>query len=336
MTHDSSIPAAPQDHCRPNTDAPDMITAASFPTPALALRGGRDDETRAHVFSRQEAKAAQGICTYIAERLPRYTVRRDRTDLLRHAHRLIREWRLSVASQAPGRLGVGLPLDLERFRTSLRTGGPNYDRLGDIGRLRAGATWNDQSRTYEGGEPTPASEIMLAYAQATIARFDHEQADDELVNLVQLPNGRTIAGNRLVRGDAARQLADELLARAAARGQDTSRMEIGGEPIYAVTAAPDEADIMFNNALYLLADAPALDLDDRFRAWQAARYLLYQAPRTKKGSDAVTRVFLVATGTLLFGIAPTLEQDVDLRCMVLGQSAATAMPRDGGVGSARR
>jgi hypothetical protein len=63
-------------------------------------------------------------------------------------------------------------------------------------------------------------------------------------------------------------------------------------------------------------------------AWQAARYLLYQAPLTKKGSDAVARVFLVAVGTVLLGAAPILEHDVDLQCIVAGQRAATAMPGD--------
>jgi hypothetical protein len=42
----------------------------------------------------------------------------------------------------------------------------------------------------------------------------------------------------------------------------------------------------------------------------------------------VTRVFLVAVGALLFGRAPILLQDVDLRCMVLGQRAATEMDGD--------
>jgi hypothetical protein len=39
----------------------------------------------------------------------------------------------------------------------------------------------------------------------------------------------------------------------------------------------------------------------------------------KKGSDAVTRVFLVAVGAVLLGHPPELAQDIDLRCAVLGQ-----------------
>lgn len=105
-------------------------------------------------------------------------------------------------------------------------------------------------------------------------------------------------------------------------------MEVGGDPLYVVTATPDDADVLFNVALAILAGAPDLAPLSRLRAWQDARYLLYQAPRMKKGSDAVTRVFLVAVAALLFGRAPILVQDVDLRCMVLGQRSATEMDGD--------
>jgi len=94
--------------------------------------------------------------------------------------------------------------------------------------------------------------------------------------------------------------------------------------MYAVTAADRDRERMFHVAMTVLAGADDGDVG----AWQAARYLLYQAPMIKKGSDAVIRTFLVTTGALLLGQPPILEQDVDLRCIVAGQAAATTMPGD--------
>ncbi|MFC9250643.1 hypothetical protein [Amycolatopsis thailandensis] len=305
------------------------ISSASFPTPALAFRGGGPAETcRVEAFAALQSRAADGSRRFLLSRLSAAESSRDRVEVLRRCHRALSEWRYNVACEAPGRLGVGLPLDAERFRTSLRAGGPNFDRVGDLGRLRAGAAWDERSRTFRGGAPTPASEILRAYGQAALERFAEERAGDVLVNQVVVPSGRLLPGNRLVRGMAAQRVAAELAERIAARGGDPNRMEVGGDPVYVVTADPDNADRLFAMALRLLADAVDLDEDARLQKWQQARYLLYQAPQMKKGSDAVTRVFLVAVGAVLLGAAPVLEQDVDLRCMVLGQHAATTMPAD--------
>ncbi|UGT60543.1 hypothetical protein [Nocardia asteroides] len=79
---------------------------------------------------------------------------------------------------------------------------------------------------------------------------------------------------------------------------------------------------MFRQALELLAGAEPGEVS----AWQRARFLLCQAPVMKRGTDAVIRTFLV--GALLFEQPPVLAQDADLRCLVLGQDAATRMPAD--------
>ncbi|HEY3478577.1 MAG TPA: hypothetical protein VGL02_06700, partial [Streptomyces sp.] len=305
------------------------ITADSFPTPDLALRSTDPAELeRVRAFAERQADAAGRLRTLLEPWLG-LAERWDRVRLLRGVHAAAVRWRYELALRAPGRLGVGIPLDAERFRTSLRDGGANMDRLGYLGRLRAGAEWDPTSRTYVGGASTPAHEVMLAYGQAAQDRFTAEGMwRDILVNVVELPGGRPVKGNRLVRGAEAARVAAELTGRIAARGGDASRVETGGDPVYAVTADPDDADVLFHVALSVLADAHLLDRWERLRTWQQARYLLYQAPRTKKGSDAVTRVFLVAVGAVLFGRAPVLEHDVDLRCMVLGQAAATEMPAD--------
>lgn len=305
------------------------ITADSFPTPDLAQRGGdATEQQRITAFAQHQADAATAILTRLAA---------DWSDLdgpgrvaaLRAANAEAVAWRHGLALQAPRRLGDGLPHDASRFATSLRDGGPNADRLGYLGRLRDGAEFDPATRLYVGGESTPAHEVMLRYGRAALDRMDREaRGEDELLNVVRLPGGRVVDGNRLMRGAAARRIADDLIARVAARGRDTTTMEVGGDPVYVVTADPDAADTLFNVALALLAGAAELGPFPRLRAWQDARYLLYQAPRAKKGSDAVTRVFLVAVGALLFGRTPVLQHDVDLRCMVLGQRAATEMDGD--------
>jgi hypothetical protein len=307
-----------------------LITADSFPTPHLALRTDDPDEiARIATFADRQAETAETLRLRLAPEWSGSDQLR-RLTLLRGLHAEATAWRRGLALQTPRRLGEGLPLDVARFTTTLRDGGPNYDRIGDIGRLKVKPEWDAATRTYQNGRWTHAYQVMADYGAAAKSRFDREAStEDVLENVVRMNSaGRTITGNRIVRRGAARGIADALLARTAARGRDTSRLEDGGELMYVVTADPDDADTMFNIALTLLAGAGELAPLARLTAWQQARYLLYQAPRYKKGSDAVTRVFLVAVGALLFGRPPILQQDVDLQCMVLGQPASTEMDGD--------
>ncbi|GLZ43598.1 hypothetical protein [Actinokineospora sp. NBRC 105648] len=60
-------------------------------------------------------------------------------------------WRYQVATQAPGRLGIGISLDAERFRATIDERCPNFDRIGSIGQLRADQAWDERSNTFSGG-----------------------------------------------------------------------------------------------------------------------------------------------------------------------------------------
>jgi hypothetical protein len=303
-----------------------VITADCFPTPDLALRDPAQ-ERRVRRFAEQQALIAESVRGHLAADWRRLA-RPERVALLRRQYRLLTEWRYTVAADAPGRLGAGIPLDVERFRTKIQPGQPRIDRLGYTGRLRHGAHWDETTRTYVGGESTPAHEIMLRYGRAAHARMDAAGAGDVLINPVTLPNGHRLEGTTLVRGEQAQKVAAELVARVAARGRDASRMETGGDPVYLVTADPDARALMVNAALFLFADDSSLDPEHALAAVQAGRYLLVEGPQTYKGTDAVVRVLVVAVAAVLTGRALRLEQDMDLRCLVGGQAAATEMPAD--------
>ncbi|XVV00179.1 hypothetical protein ACQPW3_22260 [Actinosynnema sp. CA-248983] len=299
------------------------ITARHLPTPDLALRSSDPVELRrVRSFAVDQAAASEDARRKIIALAPRSGVERER--VLEAVHEDLMVWRHRLASSTTRRLGTGLAHDATRYRKRLSAEGPNYDRLGYLGRLREAPVWDSAAATYVGGVDTPAHRIMLSYGTAALERFEREGGGEMLENPVLLPDGTTVIGNSLVRGDAARTAGRELAERIGRRGGDPSRVELGGDPIYVVTAPTAARSVMFRAALRLLATADDGDLP----AWQQARYLLFQAPVTKKGSDAVTRAFLVAIGAVLFGQPPTMEQDADLRCMVLGQTAATTMPSD--------
>jgi hypothetical protein len=303
-----------------------IITTASFPTPSLALRSvDPGEQRRIRRFAVEQAAVAEASRTRLIADRWRSASLHSRHAMLAALHTDLIRWRHSLALRAPHRLGVGLPLDASRYLLTLRDGGANYDRVGYLGRLRDGAAWDPHTRTYRGGRTTPAFTTMLGYGQRVADRFAAaNNRGDVLDNGVVLPDGRTLRGNMLMRGEAARRIAADLVRRVAGRGGHASRMETGGDPVYLVTAGHLERETMFRSALDLLAAAEPGDLG----AWQAARYLLYQAPVTKKGSDAVTRTFVVVVGAVLLGRPPVLDEDVDLRCLVLGQRAATILPSD--------
>ncbi|HET6286316.1 MAG TPA: hypothetical protein VFG15_06160 [Amycolatopsis sp.] len=303
-----------------------MITPECFPTPHLALRDPAQ-EHRVKQFAEEQARFAEAIRVRIGADWRDLSPSR-RVEALRYTLRMATEWRYSLAAESPGRLGVGIPLDVERFRTRIRDGQPRIDRIGYSGRLRLGARWDEATRTYVGGESTPAHEIMLRYGQAAHERMDAAGAGDVLTNLVTLPNGRQVEGTTLMRGEQAQRIAAELVARVAARGQDASRMETGGDPVYLATADEHARALMVNHALALLAADTSLDPDHALPAIQAARYLLVEAPQMYKGHDACLRPQIVGIGAILTGRALILEQDMDLRCLVYGQAAATEMPAD--------
>jgi hypothetical protein len=302
-----------------------IITPGDFPTSPLALRfADPDRQARVRLFATEQAAAAVTATTRIIDLWSAAGDRQDRIDALAEVHAGLVDWRYQLAVRTGQRLAVGVNFDAERFRTPIGEGNINYDRLGPIGRFREGSQWDEASRTYTGGVSTPAYEAMVRYGRLAEQRFAAEGvAGDTLQNRVLLPDGRRIAGNRILRGEAARATAAELAVRVAARGLDASRMETGNQPIYTATPTPEDSTVLHAAGMTLLAD-PTVTV----HRFLLARYMLFQAPQTKKGSDAVTRTFIVAVGAALFGDqAPALPADVDLQCYVLGQSVCSPVVR---------
>ncbi|MER7705149.1 hypothetical protein ABTX81_19925 [Kitasatospora sp. NPDC097605] len=307
------------------------ITAERFPTPALALR--TDDPARqapARAFAHRQARAAEAARERLAGLWAAGTASPARVDALRTVHRELVDWRYRYAVRHGGPPGRQVPYLPERFRTPITAANPNYDMFGPVERLREGSVWDPDAELFRGGLDTPAYRVMLRYGRYAERRFARQApGEDVLQNVVRLPDGRRVHGNRLLRGAAATRLYRELAARAEERGTDVRHLKAVGHPLYTVTADPADNDTIFEAALRLLA-APDLDGEGLL----AAGYLLYQSPRTKKGSDAVTRTFLVTVGSLLLGDrAPRLPDDIDLRCYVLDQDTAT---RPAGHGAGRQ
>jgi hypothetical protein len=297
-----------------------MITPDHFPTPDLALRGGSDfDKVRA--FADLQAEGATALLALLRVITPSNAGSQERLTAVRTAYRAAVDWRAALAQEGAIQSGNGTAgADASRFLTPITDATPNLDRIGVIARYREGATWD--GRTFVGGVDTPASVTTERYGCAALARFQAEApGEDVLVNQVTLPNGLRLAGNSLLRGSAAREAGRGMVTRMAARGVDTSRMDVGGELMYTRTASQASREECRDAAFHLMAGNEVAT-----STFNQASYLLYQGPEFKKGSDAVHRLLLVASSAWRLGRALVVRRDLDLACMVLGQVTALGKP----------
>lgn len=194
---------------------------------------------------------------------------------------------------------------------------PNCDRLGGTSRFCAAPTWSEESQVWIGGSPTPASEVMELAQSHAIGRFDSEGAGDILQTSVELPDGRQVAGNLLLRGTKAREFLQIHKACSAARGRDVSQYETGGDPILSVTGR--QADRLDTLAAALRSFARMQPGECTPEVWARHAYLLFQSPQQNRGSDAVIRTFLAIMPAHLNGTAPEVLQDIDLRAYAQNQ-----------------
>lgn len=202
------------------------ITADHFPTSPLALRTA-DPAKQASIrrFAAEQASAANTVRDTLMAMLAAARTPAGRLAALHVAHQDVTAWRYEAAVRASGRLGTGIAYSAERFRTPITAGTTNYDRIGRVGRLRDGATWDEASRTYQGGATTPAYEAMVTYGQAATDRFAAEGVDEDVLqNWITLPDGRQVAGAALL-GHHAPALPDDIDLRCYVLGQRTATRE---------------------------------------------------------------------------------------------------------------
>ncbi|MFD4862837.1 hypothetical protein [Streptomyces atratus] len=289
------------------------ITATCFPIPALLLRTNDPVAQRTvRAFAGQQAETARSLSRSLTVALCSAPDMGARVAAFIAAFEATEDWRYREAASSPHSTGRYSPSWADRFQTPITDDNPNLFRVGDHTRFRDGATWDPATRTYQGGTDTPASRTMRQFETLAAARFPQSPRVDVVCNSITLPNGRIADGTRLLRGDAAHRAAAEMTARISARGGDTSRITTSGHLIYTASAPESERRAIFHHAMTLLAfdhTAPA----DALTAWLQAAYLIYQAPRKKRGADATIRTFLVAAGTLLLSRPPVLPHNIDLR-----------------------
>ncbi|MGH3950705.1 MAG: hypothetical protein ACRDSE_16575 [Pseudonocardiaceae bacterium] len=320
----------------PIRPAPIPITAECFPTPGLVLRTN-DPTAQQHVreFAHRHADAAISLHRMLVKFLRTARGNRARAAVFITAFDAAEDWRFRVAaasSHQTGRYGAD---HTERFRTPITDDNTNLFRIGEHARFREGATWDPDTRTYVGGAETPASRTMRQIGDLAALRFAKTSGADVLCNPVTLPDGAAARGVRLLRGTPARHAATELVVRIAARGGDTSRVITDGDLLYTASAPEVDRRKIFHGAMALLAGnhiAPSAALT----AWLRAAYLLYQAPRRKRGSDATIRTFLVAAGSILLRRPPILLHDTDLRAYVQPQHQFVTELRAGQDGTSAR
>lgn len=303
---------------------PKPITAECFPTPALILRTNDPIAQRSlREFAHKQADAARSLHQTLTEGL---RVARDidaRATVFTTTYEAAEDWRYRIAASHPlpaSRYAAG---HTERFRTLITDNNPNLFRIGEHKRLQDGTVWDPATRAYVGGAETPASRTMRQIGALAAARFVQSPNMEVVSNRVTMPDGRVARGMRLLRGWAAHRAATEMVARIAAQGGDTSRIITVGDLIYSASTPEIDRKTIFHGAMTLLGQdhaTPATALT----AWLRTAYLLYQAPRRKRGSDATIRGFLIAAGTYLLDYPPVLLHDVDLRAYIRAQEQFVA------------
>lgn len=307
-------------HDRVDTAEAHVITAESFPFPDRADTFARPlsegDQRRLEGlrrFAGLQAAAANKALETLAASGATPTVE-DWSKI----YQSLTDWRSGLNA---AHFGKGVVQGKDRITTPITDASPNRDRIGAVGRLRANSQWSDEAQSWVGGEQTPSSRVAERAGERVTRRFDAEAPDsDELQNIVRLPDGTAVNGNKIVRGRKAAQIAQEIKQGVAARGHDVSQFDTGGDMMFTVTATEADRTRIFAAAmdrLQELSSLPKNEITDKDLA--EVVYLLYQSPLNKKGSDAVTRPYYVVAGKYLQGKAPAVPQDIDLRAYTMSQ-----------------
>lgn len=308
------------------TKAHQLLTAEHFPTPRMALRNGLELSDVAW-FADMQAEAANAAADFLDTTL-RSTSETQWPGVFADLHNRLVYWRYQLAvAHGTKSSGAAAPPDVQRFLDPITDGPPNYPNVdpagADVEFWNKGYVWNEELGRYTGGEETPATRLVAEAGEWAAARLDQEgDSSGFLQNWVRLPNGSSVKGNSISRGEAAKGHNRRGIERAKASGVVTNKTEIGGNIIYIQTAS--EADrAIIREALYgyLAKLEKTYQQGDTITVeqWAQVAYLLYQSPQTKKGSDAVSRVTLMALARRWLQPLPKMPDSIDWQAYIIGQ-----------------
>lgn len=275
------------------------ITARSFPVPDVVKTTNNPalwDQLEG--FATVQAQAANEALALLDERLATATTFDERVAAFEAAYRHVADWRYEAAADGWTRADA----NLEDFRTPIGSRDAAYP-------ISPGEA---------GPEPgSPAHRTLTDLGSVALGRFG--ESERTVQNHVDLRDGRTVDGNRLMRASPA------------------LRRVLGSEQVTAVTATEADRETLRRAAFETLAaletrraETGGLDPagDEHRGAYADAAYFMTQGPEFPRGSDAVARTFLVAAHARVFEVAAVLPPSVDLDGMVRGQDGFHEVMRD--------
>lgn len=278
-----------------------MITAASFPVPQRILTGDPAKDLQFAAFAQHQVKGARSAVEVLGPLWHKASGTVERVHALEAAHAAVVGWRYDLACSNRNHVH-GHVVGPERFLIPIDDKTLNWDRL---------------NPTTKDGPGTPGFATMQAVEAMARQQFEHQPGRDTIRHVVELGDTALI-GTTLVRGLAARQVADEVTRRLNSRG--IIDVDFGPDPIFARNPCDSSRAAFFQHALKLLA-APGAEITDVRVRWYQALYLLLLSPKYKRGGDAIARTFAVAAAeVVLDGDIPPYPHDVDFRAFVLSQN----------------
>lgn len=278
-----------------------MITASAFPVPQRVLTSTDVAEhQRLAAFAVQQVDGAHRAVEVLEPLWRKARDNDDRFRALEAAHATVVGWRYELALRSRGKHVHGHSVSADRFLLAMNDLTLNWDRL---------------TPTAKDGVNTPGAQTMRAVEAMARNQFRH-RVGDVLHHTVDLDDGPQL-GTTLVRGLAARDVADTITRRLAARG--ITDVDFGHDPMFSRVPRDASRAAFFHRALTLLARLDGFGTLPRDR-WYEALHLLLLAPKYKRGGDAVCRTFAVAVAEVaLAGDIPPFTHDVDFQAFVLPQ-----------------
>ncbi|MEN0064604.1 MAG: tetrahydrofolate dehydrogenase/cyclohydrolase catalytic domain-containing protein [Myxococcota bacterium] len=306
---------------RDTRDSP--LDADDFPTPELAFKGdpARMDAGRIRGFADTQAQGTQKALDQMNARLDEGT---DPVDAVRLLEQDLRDWRYGLQAGKEGS---------HKLKDPIPANDPNRDPFGDAAYWGADMTRDRGQRrvigeliekrfAHHSGDGT--TDVLLPPVGDKPATTFKAPAGDVIQNRVQLPDGRLVDGNKLLRGDAV----EGIRQFRADNGKSSYNYWDPKQRYIAETGAPKaraeihEAGVEELGRLIRMSDSmadnPSAILEAKHDFANAA-YLLFQSPMINRGTDATTRMMLVATYKRIFRHAPKLPQDIDIQAYARSQ-----------------